>query len=249
MRKSSIDDLIKKANEIHNGKYMYDKFVYHGNKINGIITCPLHGDFEQSMDAHIHQKSGCPECGKIRRNKKNTKFTYDMLFKNDSDYNFGYDYHLFVYNGYDIKSSVVCPLHGVFPISWHKLKYGHGCPICGNYKNYSELRFFEMLKSSFNDEVEYQKRFKWLGRQSIDFYLPQYNIGIEYQGRQHFYSKTKFNYNDTIRRDRNKLELCISNGIKLYYFTFEDKFLKDFSEYKIYTNYNELIDKIKRDSQ
>ena len=29
---------------------------------------------------------------------------------------------------------------------------------------------------------EKQKRFNWLGRQSLDFYLPKYNIGIECQG-------------------------------------------------------------------
>ena len=27
---------------------------------------------------------------------------------------------------------------------------------------------------------------KWLGKQSIDFFLPQYNIAIECQGKQHF---------------------------------------------------------------
>ena len=32
-----------------------------------------------------------------------------------------------------------------------------------------------------------QKKFKdWLGAQSLDFYLPEYNIAIECQGLQHY---------------------------------------------------------------
>ena len=39
-----------------------------------------------------------------------------------------------------------------------------------------------------NENVKYiqQKRFSWLGRQSLDFYLPDQNIAIECQGEQHF---------------------------------------------------------------
>ena len=37
-----------------------------------------------------------------------------------------------------------------------------------------------------NIEFETQKRFKWLGGKSLDFYLPKYNIAIECQGLQHF---------------------------------------------------------------
>lgn len=33
-------------------------------KLPVTITCPLHGDFEQTPDSHIFQKAGCPSCGK-----------------------------------------------------------------------------------------------------------------------------------------------------------------------------------------
>lgn len=81
-------------------------------------------------------------------------------------------------------------------------------------------------------------------RQSIDFYLPEYNVGIEYQGRQHFYDNTKFSFKDTIERDRRKRGRCIENGVKLYYFTFEKQYIKNFNEYVIYTDYNEMINDI-----
>lgn len=229
MIKKTLDELIEKANIIHNSKYTYKNFCLINSHTPSYITCPIHGDFLQSFDAHIHQKSGCPECAKEIRNKKNTKFYREMLYINDKKYSFNYCYDKFEYNGYDKKSLVICPIHGEFLTSWHKLKYGHGCPKCGNTKNYSELRIFEMLKNTFRN-IEYQKRFEWLGRQTIDFYLPEYNVGIEYQGRQHFYKNTKFDYEDTIERDRRKRGRCIENDVKLYYFTFEKQYIKDFSQ-------------------
>ena len=243
MRKKTLDELIEKANIIHNSKYTYENFCLINTHTPSYITCPIHGDFLQSFDAHIHQKSGCPECAKEIRNKKNSKFYREMLNINDKKYSFNYCYDKFEYNGYDKKSLVICPIHGEFLTSWHKLKYGHGCPKCGNTKNYSELRIFEMLKNTFKS-IEYQKRFEWLGRQSIDFYLPEYNVGIEYQGRQHFYNNTKFDFKDTIERDRRKRNKCIENDVKLYYFTFEKQYIKNFNEYIIYTDYNEMINDI-----
>lgn len=247
MRKKTLDELIKKASIIHNGKYSYHHYVLINTHTPSYITCPIHGDFLQSFDSHINQKSGCPECAKAKRNLKNTKFRYHMLSENDQKYSFDYIYDKFRYNGYDAKSIVVCREHGEFLTSWHKLKSGHGCPKCGNINNRSELKLLDMLTKTFG-EVEYQKKFKWLGRQSIDFYLPMYDIGIEYQGRQHFYEKTKFDFDDTIERDNRKRQKCNENGLKLYYFTFEKEYLNDFDEYIIYVDYTEMIDDILKEN-
>jgi hypothetical protein len=42
-RKYNVGDFIKKANEIHKGKYDYSKVVYINNKTNVCIICPEHG--------------------------------------------------------------------------------------------------------------------------------------------------------------------------------------------------------------
>jgi len=63
----------------------------------------------------------------------------------------------------------------------------------------------------------------WLKLQTLDFYLPEYNIAIECQGRQHFsnqafsgkYKKRDFEYQ--IKNDFLKKEKCTNNNIKLYY--------------------------------
>lgn len=59
-------DLCKKA---HNDKYNYDLVVERYSTIHNKydIICPIHGIFNQSLSAHLHQKAGCPMCYKEKR--------------------------------------------------------------------------------------------------------------------------------------------------------------------------------------
>lgn len=61
MRKLTTETFIIKARLVHGDKYDYSKVVYVNNKIKIIITCPIHGDFEQKPYIHL-QGSGCPKC-------------------------------------------------------------------------------------------------------------------------------------------------------------------------------------------
>lgn len=64
--KSTTDEFISKANIIHDNFYKYDNSVYgENNKSKIIITCPLHGDFSQTISDHL-SGYGCKECGKIK---------------------------------------------------------------------------------------------------------------------------------------------------------------------------------------
>lgn len=63
--KITTEDFIKKSITVHNNKFNYNKTVYSGNKQKVIITCPIHGDFEQIAADHL---SGCG-CNKCRLNK------------------------------------------------------------------------------------------------------------------------------------------------------------------------------------
>ncbi len=61
--KRDIASFILRANEVHKNRYNYEKFNYINCKTKGIITCKIHGDFEQNADTHINAQSGCPHCG------------------------------------------------------------------------------------------------------------------------------------------------------------------------------------------
>ena len=126
---------------------------------------------------------------------------------------------------------------------------GEGCVVCGLKKNISENKLKQLLSNIYSN-IEYQKRFDWLGKQSLDFYLPEYNIAIEYQGKQHFESIEMFGgdeeFKKTIERDKRKIKLCEENGIKLYHFSFLNKnFFKNVT-YHVFNNINNLIKEINK---
>lgn len=57
----TLEDFIRKANAVHNNKYSYYKSIYTKSIDKIIITCPKHGDFEQTPANHISGQ-GCPKC-------------------------------------------------------------------------------------------------------------------------------------------------------------------------------------------
>lgn len=116
---------------------------------------------------------------------------------------------------------------------------GKGCPKCRQSK--LEMRVMRLLEGN-NIEFEYQKRFEWLGKQSLDFYLPKYNLVIECQGKQHFMCggwTKNFNFREQIDRDELKYKLCIENGVKILYLCDKKYFNSIVSE--IYSN-NSIVD-------
>lgn len=60
-QRKTIDMFIKKAVEVHNNFYSYEKSKYIGSRENITITCPIHGDFEQLVTHHL-KGHGCQKC-------------------------------------------------------------------------------------------------------------------------------------------------------------------------------------------
>ena len=52
---------ISRANSVHNNYYDYSKVNYVNYKTKVIITCTIHGDFEQAPYHHLRNR-GCPSC-------------------------------------------------------------------------------------------------------------------------------------------------------------------------------------------
>jgi hypothetical protein len=59
---ASQEDFVKKSNNVHNFKYDYTLSTYVNAKTKINIKCPVHGVFNQTPDAHINSKQGCPKC-------------------------------------------------------------------------------------------------------------------------------------------------------------------------------------------
>ena len=140
------------------------------------------------------------------------------------------------------KVIVTCKKHGNFKITPDNFFHSVGCPICAESNLEGEMRrFLEENKIKF----ESYKKFEWLGKQHIDFYLPEYDVGIECQGGQHFKPVGIFGGEDafikTISLDIKKRKLCKENGVKLFYYT-SNKYT---FPYKVFTKKNKLLEEIK----
>ena len=157
-----------------------------------------------------------------------------------------YDYSKTNYIDNKSKVTIICPIHGEFEQIAAEHLRGHGCSKCYCSKLENLMRSF-LEKENINF-IE-RKTWDWLifkGSQHVDFYLPEYNIAIECQGRQHFEPVNSFggipDFEDRQERDKNKLELCTKHNIKLIYFS--NLSTKDNPypyPYKVYENLEELM--------
>ena len=133
--------------------------------------------------------SGCPECGnkKIGEKLKKTDDEYILELRTINQDIEAID--SYVRSG--IKISHRCKLCGFeWEITPSDTLRGRGCPKCKS--SIGEKNISKFL-NEHNIKYEHEKTFDSLkgvrnGLLSYDFYLPNYNLLIEYQGEQHFRS-------------------------------------------------------------
>ena len=248
-QKHTLEDFIKLANEVHGNEYDYSKVEYVNNRTDVCIICPEHGDFLQRPDSHLRGR-GCPICRYIKSSAKVRMSQEEFISRSTGVHNGKYDYSYVEYKNTDTKVKIICPEHGEFYQTPHHHLKGIGCPECGKKFGICEKRVLELIKENF-ENVIYQYIPEWLHTnrvpQSLDIYLPDYNIAIEYQGRQHFYPNVLFGGEEEFvliqERDKRKYEKCVENGVKLFYISFEKKVPKDYFT-PIYRTNEELLNAI-----
>jgi hypothetical protein len=81
-----------------------------------------------------------------------------------------------------------------------------------------ELSLFHALRKRYPD-ILYQYRPDWLGRQSLDLYIPSLQTAIEYQGIQHYLPIDFFGGEEALAQrqelDQIKKQLCAENEVRL----------------------------------
>ena len=213
----TTEEWIVSARKVHGDKYDYSKVDYKNERTKVCIICHEHGEFWQNPGDHLNG-SACPKCSKCIPTKEEWFAEARKVHGNK------YDYSKVDYVNSRTKVYIICPEHGKFRQTPNSHLRGCACPKCN-------LSHLERDAMNYLDEVgityDYQKRFDWLGLQSLDFYLPDYNVGIECQGEQHFFpvdfagkgvewARKHFKY--VISLDKRKKALCEKHGIKLLYF-------------------------------
>jgi hypothetical protein len=222
--RSNTLDFIKKSREEHGDKYDYSFVDYKKNTIPVKIICPIHGEFEQQPQYHL-AGSGCPECGKESVLQARTYDNDDFIRKSKEIHGEKYDYSLVNYTVSTDSVDIICPKHGVFSQQAGSHMRGAGCPSCQESKG--EL-FISNILNDFNIKYLRQHKFndcrgvkgkKYCRRLPFDFYLPDFNTMIEYDGRQHFEPISKFGglegFTKLRRNDQIKNQYCFKNNINM----------------------------------
>ena len=207
-----IEDVIEEFNKKHKSFYDYSEFTYKNNRTNSTILCPKHGPFLQSATTHL-KGHGCPKCS------KNKRLTNDEFIKNSNDiHSIKYDYSLVDYKNQHTKVKIICPKHGSFEQTPYVHKYS-GCPKCNQSRG---ERLLEIYLNSKKIKYISQKKFnncKYISNLIFDFYLPDYNTCIEFNGIQHYFPVDIFggdkNLEITQKRDKIKIKYCKDNNINL----------------------------------
>jgi hypothetical protein len=71
----TLEQFINEAKNIHGNRYDYSKSIYVGCKNKIVITCSIHGEFEQEPNSHL-QGCGCPKCGNMFNETEDTLKTF-----------------------------------------------------------------------------------------------------------------------------------------------------------------------------
>ena len=236
-KKINREEILERFRKVHKDKYDYSKVDYKNVFTKVCIICPIHGEFWQTPHSHL-KGSGCPKCANEFKSSKMFLNKKEIIDRFKGIHGDKYDYSKFDYRGILEKSCIICPKHGEFWQTPHSHLKGSGCPKCKNSLLENKVRLF-LDRNDIHYIYQYFPKFlnDGSGHQSLDFYLPEYNIAIECQGMQHYKPVKLFGGEEQfikqIALDKNKRELCEKNGIKiLYYSTYQYRDSKTLSSLK-----------------
>ena len=183
------------------------------------VYCPKHG-LKYLYPNEMLNGHGCPDCGISRRND-GRRLTLEIIKQRSLDY------HGDVWdfseteepNGQDDKIHVRCKICGRLnfkPVN--RVIYGK-CNFCDSSQGEQMLTVkLEELGVKFIPEYIFDDC-RYINPLPFDFYLPDYNTVIEFQGPQHdsnirFYKWTEKDFKLQQIKDDIKRKYCIDKGIR-----------------------------------
>jgi hypothetical protein len=219
--KLSPEEFIKRCSKIHQNKYDYSKTEYIKTDLKVSILCPMHGIFEQLASAHL-AGHGCAKCSQERiglSRRLSHQTIIEMFRKIHGD---TYDYSMMNYVGMHTEITILCFEHGAFSQTPHHHIYSQNkCPFCSNKVSRGEKKIINIL-DEFNVNYTHQKKFddcKNIFCLAFDFYIEEYNLIIEYDGKQHFEPVSFFGgeekFNKQKKNDDIKNNYCKEKNINL----------------------------------
>lgn len=206
---------LSKAAEVHKGRYDLSAAQFQGYHSKLIVSCPEHGAWEP-LAGNFLKGAGCPTCARKLVGQKVTLSTDDFITKSKLVHGEKFDYSVTQYEKAHSKVDIICPQHGVFSQTAMNHVQGHGCQTC-SCQDSQPVKDIKTLLESRNLIVQTEKKLSTNHR--LDLFLPDLNIGIEYNGL--------YWHSDEYRHPRyhlEKSEQAAKEGIHLIHI-FEDDWL------------------------
>jgi len=216
---TDFESFLNKAREIHGDEYEYIESSYTSSQGKISFTCKKHGLQNIWLQGHISGGKGCPECSLERRTINQTKTFDDFLLDAMRVHKSKYEYVESTYSSALKKMEIICEIHGSFLQSPDNHLHGKGCRKCKT--SHGENYIKEILEEN---DIEFI--FDWSDHDCIvkrplkfDFFIPELNIIIEYDGIQHFEPSDFFGGEKAFKKlqkyDRLKNKWADKNGFKL----------------------------------
>ena len=220
----TLEKFIQRAQEVHKSKYDYSQLGYKNSNSTIKIWCPVHEYFFQLACRHL-QGDGCAKCS--GKNKTTEEYIAEVKLIHGETY----DYSKTIYTRGQDKIEVLCKKHGSFNIKAEYHKSGIGCTICKESRGEKKIA---MVLAKLEIKYKRQKKFPTCRNEKclrFDFYLKDFNLCVEYDGRQHFEAVRAFDGEKGLARvqknDAIKNEWCKNNSVDLLRIDYHVKNIKD----------------------
>jgi hypothetical protein len=215
-----------KAILVHGDKYDYSNVEYENGKVKVEIICKQHGSFYQRPNDHF-SGYGCLKCSPTSQKTLENFIKESRLVHGNQ-----YDYSKVKYKNLITKVIIICPKHGEFiqdPAA--HIHHKTGCPDCNMSKG--EVAVYVFLT---NNKIKFETQ--WTNHSAVgkgrcklkfDFYLPDYECCIEFDGQGHYFPIDYFGgekaFKQTQRRDQIKNQWAADNNyhlIRIPYWEFDN---------------------------
>jgi len=224
VKKYTTVEFVELSKCAHNNKYDYSLVDFKSMSHRVKIICPEHGIFEQKANNHLNLKQGCINCTHSRKHT-----TESFINKCKEIHNDFYLYDKVEYKSANIPVEIICKKHGSFYQRPTKHLSMNGCPVCK--MSNGELKIISIL-NRYKIDYKYQHKFDNFNL-VFDFYIPNENTCIEFDGIQHYKPVTIFggidSFHKQVQRDLSKNIYCETNGVKLIRIPYYD--IKNITKY------------------
>lgn len=227
-RKDFIEKLSTlSTNSLDNKSYDIDGTIFANNQVRVNVTCLEHNNiYSQTVQNIQRDWNGCPVCMSELSAQNLKKDTTHFIQKSTEKHGDRYDYSKSNYDGWEKQVIIICKKHGEFSQRANDHLNGHNCPRCSN-SSYSiaEQEITEFIKTFYDGEVINNKKIrssKDNKLREIDIFIPELNIGFEYNGN--YFHSTKFKENDYHYSKSNVLSE--EDGIMLFHI-YDDQWINN----------------------